>query len=375
MKHALIVLIWIGLSSCTKNQGPVTENNGEPLIELEVNKDGLKVLPPSKGIYHGAFPDLPEGSVTDLTTHIEKTENLVDKPLSFVTIQNDFVDGFQFPGAEVSEIAAQGKVPLIRMMPRSIRSQFYGVDPIYTMDRFLKGDFDPQLKEWAHQAKGVAGPMMVEFGPEVNGMWYPWSGRWNGWNFTDYYGDPKLFDGPERFRDAYRRIITLFRSEGVRNISWVFHVDSQPIPMEEPWNAMVNYYPGDDYIDWIGVSVFGAQAPGDWYGSFTQILDEKWGEISALSPKRPVAIVEWGVIEKADDANAKAQWIESALSALVSGKYPKIRAVNYWHERSWGSEEKHNFRLDSSPQALSAYKRGIRDPLFLSQMVVKNLGN
>ena len=35
---------------------------------------------------------------------------------------------------------------------------------------------------------------------------------------------PNFPDGPERFRDAYRHIIDLFRKEGVKNITWCFHV-------------------------------------------------------------------------------------------------------------------------------------------------------
>ena len=41
---------------------------------------------------------------------------------------------------------------------------------------------------------------------------------------TNGYGDPYFPDGPERFRDAYRHIIDLFRKEDVKNITWCFHV-------------------------------------------------------------------------------------------------------------------------------------------------------
>lgn len=342
-------------------------------IHLRVNEEGLKVLPPTNGFYHSIFPDFLEAATEGWATKIFQFESLVRKPVGIVTVANDFVDGFVFPDAAVREMVKEGKIPLIRMMPRSVRKQFAGQDPLYTMAGFLDGQFDDPLKAWARDAIKVEAPLMVEFGPEVNGMWYSWNGHWNGGKTTTEYGDPHIPDGPERFRDTYRRIIDLFREEGVRNITWVFHIDSQPIP-NEAWNGMKYYYPGDSYIDWIGVSVFGAQKPGDWWGDFTEILDEKWPEVDALSPDRPVAVIEWGVIERPGYPNDKARWIRDALKAILAGKYPKVRMVNYWHEQSWGTQNEHNFRLDSSPQALEAYRSMISDPRFLTEISIQGVG-
>ena len=44
------------------------------------------------------------------------------------------------------------------------------------------------------------------------------------------------------------------------NILWVFHVNYNDWP-NESWNRFENYYPGDDYIDWLAVSIYGAQQP------------------------------------------------------------------------------------------------------------------
>ena len=32
-------------------------------------------------------------------------------------------------------------------------------------------------------------PMLVEFGTEMNGYWFPWNGKWNGAGATLGYGD------------------------------------------------------------------------------------------------------------------------------------------------------------------------------------------
>lgn len=343
---------------------------GVPVNEIGVVAEGLKVIPSEKGIYHSAFPDFGDGVTSDYRAKIQAYDALVKKNLAIVVLQNDFVDGFEFPSAQINEIIKLGKTPLIRILPRSVRTQGLGQDAVYSMSHFLDGSFDAGLKKWAGVAKNVPSPLMVEFGPEVNGNWYPWNGQWNGGKEAGLYGDPTLADGPERFRDAYRRVIDLFRAEGVKNVTWVFHVDSQPIP-EEPWNAIKNYYPGDGYIDWIGVSVFGAQLTGDWWGPFTETLDARWGELTALSPTKPIAIAEWGVIEKKGDPLAKGQWISGAMEAIVSGRYPRLKAINYWHERSWDGGVDKNFRIDTSPFSLQSFIGEIGSPLFLSHTETK----
>ena len=68
----------------------------------------------------------------------------------------------------------------------------------------------------AAAAKEFDSPLIVEFGPEMNGWWYPWNGYWNGGGETNAYGDSSLPDGPERFRDAYRHIIDVMRKSRSR---------------------------------------------------------------------------------------------------------------------------------------------------------------
>lgn len=359
----LIALVQLG---CTQL---ASETVAAPIV-LSVNEAGTKVVPPERGMYHGLFPDFNETMVTGWGEKILSDEQLIQKKIGFVTYQNDFVDGFEFPKIAIEEISAQKKIPLIRMMPRSRRVQFQGADPIYTMEKFLAGEFDDSIRRWAQQAKEFGGPLMVEFGPEVNGMWYSWNGKWNGGEVADHYGDLSIPDGPERFRDTYRRIIQIFRAVGTDNITWAFHIDSQPIP-DEPWNQMKYYYPGDEFIDWIGVSVFGAQSPTDWYGPFGEILGAKWSEVTALSSIRPIAILEWAVVEHPIDREAKSRWIAEALSTLQLEKFSRIKALSYWNEHSWKPGAIHNFRVDSSPQALAIYQKEIAAAWVLPEVNIK----
>ncbi len=187
-----------------------------------------------------------------------------------------------------------GRVPFIRMMARTTLDE--GVaDPNYSMQNIIDGNFDTDLLQWFQDAANTGYPLLVEFGTEVNGEWFPWNGVHNGGATTTNYGDPNLPDGPERFRDAYRHIIDLSRQAGANNITWFFHIDAAGQP-EEAWNDFENYYPGDNYIDWVGVSVYGAVTPDENPMSFADKLNLVYDRITTTTNK-PLAILETGIVE------------------------------------------------------------------------------
>ena len=57
-----------------------------------------------------------------------------------------------------------------------------------------------------------------------------------------------------------------------------------------------NYYPGDNYIDWIGVSIYGPQNEDDEYQEFSEILNDIYPKLIEISDK-PIAILEFAITE------------------------------------------------------------------------------
>jgi len=282
------------LDSSTEAVEVYKNNVSSSFFTSKLTFENQKLIASTKGVYHGAFPDFggEESSVTP--QKILDFENLIGKEIAWAYFSDNWFDNLSFPYDEVTTIHNTGRTPFIRMMARSDFRE-NRPDPTYTMQRILDKEFDTQLKSWANAAKNIGYPLLVEFGTEVNGSWFPWNGEHNGGETKDQYGNINLADGPERFRDAYRHIIDLFRNEGVKNITWFFHVDAYGEPIE-PWNAIENYYPGDDYIDWLGVSIYGPQLPTENFEPFTEILDETYPKLTQLSDK-PIAILEFAITE------------------------------------------------------------------------------
>lgn len=254
-----------------------------------------KIYPASNNsIYHAANPGFGATEDNVSAKSILEFEALAHKKIVWAYFSNNWYGAIKFPFSEVSTIHKSGKIPFIRLMPRSDYRE-KGPDLLYTLQKIIDGEFDKALVIWALDAKKSNIPLLVEFGTEVNGDWFPWSGKYNGGGVTDLYGNPNEPDGPERFRDAYRHIIYLFRKHNVDNITWFFHVDALGEP-QSSWNTIEKYYPGDNYIDWIGVSVYGAQKKDESYHSFIEIMDKIYPAITKLSGK-PIAILELGITE------------------------------------------------------------------------------
>ncbi len=256
----------------------------------------FKIEPPLNGIYLAAFPGF--GATEDIVTAniLNDFETIAGHPVAWAYFSDNWYHGIQFPSFNVAKIKAMGRTPFIRMMMRSQENNPCP-DPKYNLQQFIDGKYDKELKKWAQEAKLTGLPMLVEFGTEVNGDWFSWNGRWNGAGETKGFGDPRLADGPERFVAVYRRIVDIFREQEAFNVSWAFHVDAASSPSAS-WNKASAYWPGEDYVDWVGISVYGPQrADENSAPSFQTLLDPIYREMTTLAPDKPIAILEWGISE------------------------------------------------------------------------------
>ena len=266
-----------------------------PLYTDVLTFQGNKLAPDASHIYHAAFPDFGGTEDTVTSQRITSFEQLAGKKIAWAYFSSNWYSDIAFPGNSIQAIKNAGSVPFIRLMPRSDFYDEEGADPVYTMQKIINGEYDSKLASYATQIGQLGFPVLMEFGTEMNGQWFAWNGKYNGGGTTNKYGDPLLPDGPERFRDAYRHIIDIFRASQADNITWFFHVDAYGEP-EKSWNSISNYYPGDNYIDWIGVSMYGAQTPSEEYIPFSTIMDDVYEQLTGLSNK-PIAILEWAVTE------------------------------------------------------------------------------
>lgn len=330
----------------------------------------LTLAVPDQGAYTGAYIDFGDNEDDVTLEGIEAFEKLVGKHQAIVA-SSSYWGEQNFPSANLNIIRRHGSIPLVFWSPWDRPyQQERGLDR-FALATIIEGQWDAYIDRWADAARAFDHPLLVSFANEMNGSWFPWSGWFNGAQTPVAGADAKgPFEGPEAFKKAYRHVVDRVRARGARNILWVFHAVNYSIP-QEPWNAMANYYPGPDYVDWLGCSVYGEQFSDDPWSSFAATWDWPYKELCAIDPSKPVMLAEWGVGEF-PAKGSKPSFIHDALG-VVSGKYPRVKAAVFWHER-WQNKagEYSNLRANSSPESLSAYRRGVSSPLWLDAPLWKS---
>jgi hypothetical protein len=301
------------------------------------SSDAMPPLPAAGTFLHGVYPGGRTGEEDDITLEdLRAYEALAGKPAVWVYFSNNWYRSRRFPLETAEWIREAGSVPFIRLMlwsdPWSERAE-----PVFTLDRILAGEFDEDFTRWAEEARDFGTPIVVEFGTEVNGEWFPWNGAWNGAGRLDGYGAADQPDGPERFRDAYRHIVETMRAAGADNLVWVFHADCNDMP-EEEWNRLEAYYPGDNLVDWLGVSVYGAQTPmEEEWPSFRECMDRAYPRLACLSDDKPILLLEFGVTRD-NPLGDPSDWARDALDDILSGRWPRLIGFAWWNER-WQNDD------------------------------------
>jgi len=292
-----------------------------------------RILPPAAGtLYHGTFPGGDVGEEDEITAaNIQSYIDTVGKNVVWVYFSHNWFKSRAFPQTTATLARAADAVPFIRLMLRSSEEQDTA-EPFYTLDAIISGQFDADLAAWGRAARDFAAPLLVEWGTECNGEWFSWNGVWNGKGKTNGFGDPAKADGPERFVAAYRHIVAQIRAAGAVNATFVWHANNEDWP-DVSWNRLENYYPGDDVVDWLAVSVYGPQSPIDEdVPQFTASLDAVYPRLAALNAQKPIIVAEVGCCANHPDVTA-ANWANGALTSLFSGRWPRIIGLTWWNEQ------------------------------------------
>lgn len=332
----------------------------------------IQLAPPGK-LYHGVYPGGVTGEEDDLTLDdLRSYEAAVGKQAAWVYFSHNWYRSRLFPMETAAWIREAGSIPYIRLMLRSDAQQNHA-EPVFTLESIAGGNFDADLRGWAAAARSFGTPIIVEFGTEANGEWFPWNAVWNGGEATDGFGSPSLPDGPERFRDAYRHIVDLFREEDVQNITWVFHVNNRDIP-DEPWNRLEDYYPGDEWVDWLAVSIYGAQSPLDEeWPEFRELMDDVYPRLTALSESKPIIVSEFAA-SSGNSLGKQKDWAEAALTDMLALRWPRLIGFSWWNE-AWQNDDDpshdSDMRVQDNPTLSTVFQEWIgNDPRALDRLIL-----
>ena len=347
---------------CTLLLSCVAACGRKPLPERKPPEAAAKsetLVLPKEGAYTGAYIDFGEYEDDVTLEGIEGFEDLVGKHQAIVA-SSSYWGEQSFPVANVNLIWLHGSIPLIFWSPWDRPYEESNGTDRFALPSIIAGKWDDYIDRWADGVREFNHPLMVSFANEMNGSWFPWSGGLYGaGNLLPKTrpDEPNRYEGPETYKAAYRHVVDRVRARGVSNVLWVFHAMNYSYPSDS-WNVLEQYYPGPDYVDWLGLSVYGQQFDDEPWVDFPPMADWPYKEICMLDSTKPVMMTEWGVGEF-PSFGEKSEYIAEAFRTMPN--YPRLKAAVFWHER-WQNADKSysNLRVNSSPSALKAYREGVQ---------------
>jgi glycosyl hydrolase family 26 len=362
--YVLLAMSIFATTSCKKRS--LTTNDVDP-------NGAVEVVIPDHGAYTGAFVDFGDEEDTVTLETIEDFEQMVGKHQAIIA-SSSYWGEQSFPIANLNLLWRHGSLPLVFWSPwDKPYVQDRGPDK-FSLYNIIAGQWDAYIDKWADAAHEFGHPMIVVFGNEMNGEWFPWSGKFYGGDQWD--NEIHNWKGPETFRRAYRHVVDRVRARGATNIKWMFHTNNYSSPVEI-WNFAPAYYPGSDYVDWLGISVYGQQFKDEPNPDIYSLVDWPYQELCGLDPNKPVMIAEWATGEFPYDPGQpgmhKPEWIKQGLD-LFRTRYPRIKAAVYWHERWQNLDQSYsNLRVNSSVESLQAYRDGIANPDWRGNLILRGL--
>jgi Glycosyl hydrolase family 26 len=307
----------------------------------EVRAQSAKVLPPPTGrLYHGFYwggvgTDTHDPTEHDVTPqNVKDYEKGVGAKTAWIYFSDNWFESRKFPTEMCGWIRDLGKIPYVRLMLRSDVDQKHA-EKKFSLAKVIAGELDVDLRAWARDAKGFGSPILIEWGTEPNGNWFSWNGKWNG----------GANGGPSRYIAAYRHIVDLMRAEGADNLTWVWHVNWYDEP-ERKWNAFENYFPGENYCDWVALSAYGPLTPTTDEGLETLRfkIDEAYPRLTRVAPGKPVIVAEFGCDLHNRHVDV-VKWTRSALEDLFLNRWPAIIGFCWWNE-GWKNDDQKKHDTD-----------------------------
>lgn len=273
--------------------------------------DVTPLLRPAKKYFGVALDKVPDqlGPLTSYTAQVGKQPNLLEYYAEW---------GAGFDASAVRRAWQNGSMTLMSWEPKDV-----------SLKDIAAGRSDGYLRAYAAAVLKLNLPVVIDFADEFNGHWDAWGTQ----NVT-----------PAEYVAAYRHMHDVFDEGGAANVIWAW---SPNIVNPVPSVKLKPYYPGDAYVDWVGiVGYFTVGATDTFSGVFGPTVDE----VRSFTSKPFI------IIETASEAG-RASEVEELFNG-VAGRDDFLGFIwfNFAKRADW--------RLQTHPAELAEFKRLAADKLF-----------
>jgi len=268
-----------------------------------------------------------------------------------LAIDNDHQDWTEFPKTErVKWDITHGRTSML-----SWRILYHENNPeggCATAQAIVAGTYDAQLERQAAAAKALGVPLLVRFNYEMT------SNKENTC-FTGFRVKLNPSVAGNEFIAAWRHVVDKFRAAGATNVKWVW-APGQGAYQQGIWRM---FYPGADYVDWIGIDDYNKEDTPASFATDPGIL-AFYAATSSMG--KPLMIAETGAVsDPRQNPDAQTLWLTTAHAFLKT--HPAIKAFVYWNNA--GTFARENVGYGGSGYVLqgpglAAFRAMANDPYF-----------
>ncbi len=216
----------------------------------------------------------------------------------------------------------------------------------------IDGLWDDQIRKYAKAFKKFSHPILFRVNNEMNTDWCTYSGV-------------VTLQDPDIYKQVFNRIYNIFQQEGVDNVIWIFNPQFGNYPPAS-FNHYMNYYPGNDKIQLLGVTKYNTgtyyqDVFGETWDDFIPSFDALNTLYSQTFPQVPWIVTEFASSSYGGD---KAAWMEEMFTHI--GDYKNIKAAVWfnWGDRDYREGMEHiiarPYYLDETPETLDVFRRGVK---------------
>ncbi|MGH3459493.1 glycoside hydrolase family 26 protein [Aeromicrobium sp.] len=223
----------------------------------------------------------------------------------------------------------QGAVPMVAWQPWAGRKKGTNQHN-FRLARISAGRHDAYITRFATAVRDFERPVVLRFAHEMNGTWFPWSESRNGNTPGDYVR-------------AWRHVHGIFTQVGASNVIWVW---SPNIVRPVPDVALEPLYPGDRYVDWVGMVGYGNLREN----TAGETFDRTIRHMRQFTDKR-LLITETG----ARPGPQQAGWVRD-LFRWVAGRRDIVGFIWFQYDNTKRTAD---WRFDVSPSTLTAFRDGL----------------
>ena len=245
--------------------------------------------------------------------------------------------------SQVKASAKNGQLPIITWEPQKLNDK---IPDNYPLKDISSGKFDKYLISSAKLAKWARVPFVIRFAHEMNGYWYPWG--------QPKPGDPRSLatrtNTPEQYVNAYRHVHDVFQSVGATNVLWMW---SPNLIDATPTISLKSLYPGDSYVDVIGLSGYLRESGQTFSTRFPKTLQQ----LSEISNTKPIIVAETAIAKTLN----RTELMKDLLRSLSHS--PQIQGL-LWLNKTTAT---YDFNISKDQVGLLALKEELAQPRFNPQ--------